>query len=134
MAGKLLGIRDHRLTIAGEHDMAVQLPLWGKGREVRFWAERGLVCWEDSKDNSYGTMNHVEAGLRALALSEMVFKSHEQGYYCDETRRLQKFICEMENVIRKAIEQGSPLSEDAGREYVRRRPTSVIVPQEMECW
>lgn len=108
--------------VGGEHGVALQFPMWGKGSVVRYWAENGLVCWEDARDNTYGTMVWQDAARRVLALSQMVFNSHEQGYYCDETRRVQKFIAEMETVIRKAKEQGGPESH-----RVRSR-IAVVVP------
>jgi len=114
--------------LAGQHNVAVQFPMWGPGGMVRFWAEKGLVKWEDSKDGSYGAMTWRDAAERVLALSAMVFKSHEKGYYCDETRRTQRFISEMEHVIRLAKEQGGP-------EVKHRQPRlTQVVPNICEFW
>lgn len=108
--------------------VAKQYPLWGKGSVVRYWAERGLVHWEDSKDNSYGTMTWQDAAERTLGLSEMVHNSRQHGMYGDEIRAVQQFCSEMEPVIRKAKEQGGPLDDVQSIARENRRRSKKIVP------
>ena len=113
--------------------VATQWPLFGQGRPVHFWADSGLVRWEDDRDGlqpakKRGFIYWQQAAKRVLALSEMVTKSSEGGF-ADERQRIQRFITEMEEVIRQAKEQGGPLDGDAvRREYKRRRPTTVVRP------
>lgn len=103
-------------------------PMWGEGRPLKVWAEHGLVKWEDTNTGEYRSMFWVDAAERTSALSDMVFNSHEQGYYCEETRRLQLFITKMENIIRRAKEQGSP---EIKRRHV---PMTKMTPIECELW
>jgi hypothetical protein len=44
-----------------------------------------------------------------LALSEMIINSGEAGHFADQKKRLQKFVCDMRDVLQKAREQGSPI-------------------------
>ena len=114
-------------------NVAKQFPLWGKGLPVRYWAERGLVHWEDAKDNSYGSMVWQEASLRVLALSEMVHNSRQHGLYGDEIRITQRFIEEMVPVIEQAKEQGGPLDDVQQIANERRRRSRKIVPVHTAC-
>jgi hypothetical protein len=109
----------------GNANVAQQFPLWGKGNVVRYWAERGLVHWEDSKDGAYGSMFWQEASLRVIGLSDMVNNSRDEGLYSDEIYKTQKFICEMEKVIRQAKEQGGPLDGQSTINDVNRRRRTI---------
>ena len=116
--------RSKRISYSYDANVAKQFPVWGKGSIVRYWAERGLVHWEDSKDNSYGSMPWQDAGKRVLALSEMVFNSQDEGLFRDEIQKVQKFISDMEPIIRQAKEQGGPLDNmhQVAEAHRRRRP------------
>lgn len=122
-----------RILVKGEnHSVAVQFEMFEKkGNPVYYWADNGLVHWEDSKDNTYGSMYWQDAARRVLALSEMTIKSSEDGYYADERKKLQSFICDMEEVIRKAREQGGPLDDGVLADRQRARRKAVIVPREV---
>jgi hypothetical protein len=120
--------RDARLYSGADANVAKQFPLWDKGSVVRYWAERGLVHWEDSKDNSYGSMPWQDAAHRVLALSEMIHNSRKKGLYGDEIRKTQKFIEEMEPVIRQARRQGGPLDNMHEVATERRARAAKIVP------
>jgi hypothetical protein len=119
----------NRILIEGDHNVVKQFPLFGKGEPLYLWAERGLVHWESAKTNGYGSMPWQEAAFRVISLSEMATNSSEEGYYADEAYRLKKFVCEMENVIRQAKEQGGPLDEGAAAHHAARRAKSVVVPR-----
>lgn len=102
-----------------------------------FWAERGLIHWEDSRPNTlahkrFGSMPWRDAALRVRALNEMTIKSSEDKRWAVERRRLQAFLADMEHVIRTAQEHGSPFDDGALEEYRRRKPTSVVVPTVVE--
>jgi len=121
--------RSNRLLIEGDHGVVKQFPLFGRGEPLYLWAENGLVCWEFAKTNGYGSMDWREAAKRVLALSQMVTNSTEEGHYSDEANRLKKFVCDMENVIRTAKEQGGPNDDGAAADRRRRRAKSVVVPR-----
>ncbi len=93
------------ILIGGLNEVAELYPLWDKGVPMKVWAENGLVHWVDNRNGGYGCMHWRDAADRVLALSDMIHKSHEKGYYTAETRALQQFICDMEAVLRKAKEQ-----------------------------
>jgi hypothetical protein len=120
---------DSTFLVGGQYDVAKLFPMWGNNPPLRIWAEAGLVHWIDNSNGTYGAMTWRDAAERTIGLSEMITKSHEEGHYCDETRRLQRFVGEMEGVIRKAKEQGGP------KEQASRRPKQVYMkPVEVECW
>jgi hypothetical protein len=119
--------------------VAKQLPMFGKGAAVYFWAEHGLVHWRDEREGlpvekQYGTMTWRDAAMRRLGLSEMMPSSAEDGgrNWRHERSQLQQFMCDLEKVIMQAREQGSPDEKDAAAEFRRRRPTTVIMPQFVE--
>jgi hypothetical protein len=117
------------ILFAGQHGLAQLKPLFGNGPPLRLWAERGNICWEDARDNTFGTMSFREAGERALALSEMVHNSKDRQFYDDEVRALQQFICQMETIIREAKQQ---------RQNILAQPpthrTTVVNPVTIGDW
>jgi len=119
----------------GSTVVARQFPMWGNGAPMLFWAEQGLVWFEDGRDdcepqNKFGHMNVRDALLRVQGVSEMILRSSEDRRWGEERRICQQFICEMEKVCRQAQEQGNPLeNEDYFAEKRRRRPKTAIVPQ-----
>lgn len=117
-----------------ERAYAKLYPFWGKGAPMHFWAEKGLVLWENGRedcppDERFGSMTWHDAGFRVRSLNEMVFKSSEEDFHQDEANRIKRFSADMEDVIRAAKEQGSPFDEGAAEEYRRRRPKTFIKPQ-----
>lgn len=129
--------RSERLLITGsDHNVVKQFPMFGKGPALYWWAENGLIHWEDSRprgtrpDGQYGTKTWQEIAIAILSLSKMVTNSSEGGY-ADERKRMQKFVCEMETVIRQAREQGAPDDPDAVKEARRRRAKSVLSPRKI---
>lgn len=124
--------RSQRILLTGDHSVVKQFPLFGKGEPLYLWADNGLVCWEFAKTNGYGSMDWREAAKRIVSLSDMVGKSGEEGVYTDERVRMQEFICNMENVIRQAKEQGGPNDDGAAEDRRRRRAKSVVVPRNID--
>jgi hypothetical protein len=127
--------RSNKLLITGRgHNVVKQFPMFGKGDALYWWAENGIIHWEDSRprgkrpDGQYGTLAWDEAARRVLNLSQMIYNSSEEGHYADEKRRMQQFVCDMEKVIQQAREQGTPDDPDAVKEAQRRRATSVLSP------
>lgn len=102
---------------------------------LRFWAERGLVHIEDSRDNSYECISVRTALHRMLAISEMLGNSTQRQKYSedqfDQTNRvrLQNMLEGLTEIVRKAQVQGMPSDPTARRDLVRRRPKTVVVPE-----
>lgn len=80
-----------------------------RGWEVRYWAERGIIHWEDSRGTSGELTSLREALLRLRNVNVMLGMSSDQGVEIDHQERhaLQEFVEKMMGVIRKAKEQGS---------------------------
>ena len=127
--------RSERILVEGDHNVVKMFPLFGKGEPLYMWAERGLICWEYAKTNGYGTMYWRDAAERVLGLSEMLSRRdpNDDALYRDERERLQRFVCSMEDVIRKAKEQGSPDDDVAARDLARRRAKTVMVPRKIDA-
>lgn len=121
-----------RKILTPSSTVAKQYPWWGKGEPLYFWAERGLVCWEDARTNGYGTLSIKEACERVLALSQMIINSSEDRRWQTERVETQRFITNMEHVIRMARDQGSPDAPDAGADHRRRRAKSVSVARAVD--
>jgi hypothetical protein len=95
---------------------------------VRFWAERGLVHWEDAKDNSYGSISARDAFERIVALRVMLDKPSEDKdipRFRDYRNETQTYIEDMLKVIRLAREQGTPTDPTAKHATTTR----VVVPE-----
>lgn len=129
----------NKILIMGEgHNVVQQFPMFKTpGRSnapLRWWHERGRIHWEDARPREerpaeyYGSMSWRQCAERLLNLSAMVTKSSENGDYADERRRMQKFIVEMEPLLREAKEFGDLHDRSALRDHARRRPKSVVVP------
>lgn len=113
------------------HDVVLQWPMFGTGEPVRWWAENGLVCFEDGRNDEYGTMTWQEALTRMKALSDMAKNTRDEGFRSDELERLKQFVMEMVNVINKAKIQGAPDDITGMRAKIAARPTSVSIPENM---
>lgn len=134
------GSNTSKLLIKGEnHDMAIMKPLFGKGENMYLWAERGLVCIEDGRTNGYKTLSWREAGLRHVALSEMVHNAKKKSrtnskyraMYRNEIEQMIVFLEGLERVIRKAHDQGSPDSPDAGKWHKLSAKKQTVVPAQV---
>lgn len=103
-------------------------------KHLRFWAERGLVHVEDSRDNSYKVFSVRECLLRMRALQDMLGNSTERQMYSedqfDQSKRaeIQTMLEGLMVIVQKAKEQGMPSDASARRDLVRRRPKTVVVP------
>ena len=120
---------ESKIILGGQNKVAKLFPLYDKKKPVLVWAEDGLVHWEDTNTGEEGHMVWREAADRVIALSEMVFKSHESGFYSAETRRTQQYISDMEAILRQAKEQSAQFKPE---EF--RRPVRKMRPVERECW
>lgn len=98
---------------------------------LKYWAERGLVHCEDSRDGSCETIDTKIILERIKALNDMIGNTKRKVpglMHADEIRTHQNFIDDMVQLCRAAADQGSPDNPDAIKDLRRRRPATVVVP------
>lgn len=104
-------------------------------RAVRWWADRGQLHWEDSRDNGYGVVSVREFLLRLNGISEMLSngrKKENEGFmHADEVERHMKFIEEALELVRKAKEQGMPQDPQARYHKAMSLPLTVVMPSSL---
>lgn len=116
------------LVIRGKHKIDDRRTV---DREVRYWAERGLIRVEDSLDNSYEVLSVRQFLKHAKALSELLGNSSAQkdaGADAHLRAEFQRIIDRSVELARKAQIQGMPDDPSAARALRRSRPVSVVVP------
>jgi hypothetical protein len=109
------------MYIGGEHKVA-------RLNQLRVWAERGLIHWEDGKDNSYASISIKDALLRIQALNEMLgnrVDDKDIPRFRELREKIQVFIEKMQDVIAQAREQGAP-DDPTRRSY---KPAQVVIPE-----
>ncbi len=98
----------------------------------RFWAERGLVCFEKS-DGSYGQMSISTAEERLAGFRAMLRGSGmlELGVADSrvEKKRMIKAVNDLHDVIQLAREQGHFEDPTALRDYALRAPKTLSMHQ-----
>lgn len=97
---------------------------------LRFWAERGLVHCEDSRDNSYESVSVRTFLERARGLSDMIGRStvkRDTGADASLRENVQRFLDEAVEVARKAQEQGMPTDRTAVNDLKARRPKTLVM-------
>jgi|TARA_R110000824_G_scaffold94214_2_gene227481 hypothetical protein len=81
-------------------------------KAVRWWAERGQLHWEDSRDNGYASVGIREFLERLKGINDMISngkrKDNENFMHADELQRHQRFIEDSVELVRIAKEQGDP--------------------------
>ena len=81
-------------------------------KAVRWWAERGQLHWEDSRDNGYASVGIREFLERLKGINDMISngkrKDNENFVHADELQRHQRFIEDSVELVRIAKEQGDP--------------------------
>ena len=99
---------------------------------VRWWAERGQLHWEDSRDNGYGTVSIRDFLTRLQGINDMISngnrKANEGFLVTEEIVRHQRYIEEALDLVRKAKEQGDPDDPRTRKEMKQRRPITTVVP------
>lgn len=116
------------LVIRGKHKIDARRTV---DREVRYWAERGLIRVEDSLDNSYEVLSVRQFLKHAQALSAMLGNSSSNKDAGADTHlraEFQRIIDRSVELARKAQVQGMPDDPSAARALRRSRPVSVVVP------
>lgn len=97
---------------------------WGP---LKIWPERGLICFEDARDNSYKTMSIRQALEHVQGLSDLARKSQDAQEYYDDVVELQKAVQRIVEIIRMGQIQGSPDDKTAVADHKRRRKTVVRI-------
>lgn len=101
---------------------------------LRFWADRGLIHMEDSRNNEYQTYSVRTFLHRARGISDMLMNSTKRDMMTedqfDQANRMRhvKFLEACANLVEKAKVQGMPSDPTARRDLARRRPKTVVVP------
>lgn len=106
---------------------------------LRFWAERGLIHIEDSRDNSYECVSVKTILHRMRAISDMLGNSSsretrsEDQFDQNNRKRHQDMLDAMCQMVKRAQIQGMPSDPTASRDLARRRPKTIVVPGVGEC-
>lgn len=116
------------LVIRGQHKIDDKRTV---KREVRYWAERGLIRVEDSLDNSYNVLSVRQFLRHANALCEILGNSSakkDSGPDTNLRAEFQRIIDRSVELAKRAQVQGMPSDASAVRALRRSRPVSVVVP------
>lgn len=114
------------VVFLGDHDCV-------RFRNLRIWAERGLIHVEEDNGN-YQAISVRSTAHRMRALQDMINNSREEAkrnpgfnhQLCDQIQRMLESMIE---VARKAQIQGMPDDPTAREELKRRRPVTLVVPE-----
>ncbi len=116
------------LIIRGKHKIDDRRSV---DRQVRYWAERGLIRVEDSLDNSYTVLSVRQFLRHANAMSEILGNSSakkDAGPDAHLRAEFQRIIDRSVELAKRAQVQGMPSDASAVRALRRSRPVSVVVP------
>lgn len=107
----------------------------GRRETFRWWAERGLIHWENQSTGNYGTVSVRMTLQRLQALQDMVRNSRsERGYLKpDDVTKYQQYIDDMITECQKAREQGMPDDPKHSKQHAddwkaKRHSRLVVVP------
>ena len=105
-------------------------------KAVRWWAERGQLHWEDSRDNSYAAVGIKEFLERLRGINDMISngkrKDNEGFMHADEIKRHQDFIEEAIELVRIAKEQGDPDGVRVRKHKAQElKKISMVVPSNL---
>jgi hypothetical protein len=101
---------------------------------LRFWAERGLIHCEDSRDNTYESYSVLSCLRRMRAISDMVGNSTQREKFSEDKfdtfvlHAHQDMLEHMVRIVEKAKVQGMPSDPSARAALTRARPTTLIMP------
>ena len=104
-------------------------------KAVRWWADRGQLHWEDSRDNGYGVVSVREFLLRLQGISDMLSngrkKDNEGFMHADEVERHMRFIEQAVELVKKAKDQGMPQDPEVRRHKAMDLPVTVVMPSSL---
>ncbi len=98
-----------------------------KYKALEFWAQGGVICIEDTSDETEGrfrTVSIQEFLHRAVALKNCV--QHVKYDYADERRQDEKFVEEAALCVRQAMRQGDPFDPKVLEHFYKHRRRSFI--------
>ena len=100
---------------------------------VRFWAERGLIHWEDSRTNFYDSLKWQEFVSRLKGINDtlVVDKGASKSMSAAEValrNATQQQVEQGLQIAEQARAQGAPDDASAIRDLARRRPVTVCNP------
>ncbi len=115
---------------ANEHNVLIirGVTKHGLKRQVRFWAERGLIHCEDSADNSYKSMSVRSFLQRVKALNDMLARSSvnsDKGADASLREEVQRNVEKAAQIAQLAQVQGMPEDATARRALARSRAKTV---------
>ncbi len=93
-----------------------------KFRSLLFWAQGGLICIEDARDNSFKAETVRDFLLRANAINGEIPRMG----YTDERLEHQKFVEDAICSCRQAKQQGQPDDPKAMADMLKMRRRSVL--------
>lgn len=93
-------------------------------QKYRWWAERGMIHWENVDTEAYGSQSVRVTLQRLKSLNDMV----KNDLYAAETEAQHaSYIERMVDICREAQQQGAPENPDVGKAMRRRRGRSTVV-------
>jgi len=115
--------------LLGNHDCLVMHSKDKKGRHrtTRFWAERGLIHCEDSKEG-YCILSVAQFMTQVKALNDMLGKkssTDDTGADADLRKLIQENVDTAVLIARKAQEQGMPSDPTCRTNYRIMRKTTM---------
>jgi hypothetical protein len=120
-------------TIIGKSDGVVFFGPRSAPKAVRWWAERGLIHFEDSRTGQYQAMTVKTFLERLQGINDLLSKGRKSDNkdfaHPDEIDRQMRFIEQGVDLARKAKEQGSPDDPHVRRQKANELPVSVSVPK-----
>ena len=114
------------------HDVLVMrgATIGGMPRQIRFWAERGLIHCEDSLDNEYSSMTVRQFLHRVRGINDMLCNSAasaDSGADMSLREETQRNVEKAMEIAAKAQVQGMPSDASARRDLVNRRSKTIAV-------
>jgi hypothetical protein len=101
---------------------------------LKFWAERGLIRIEDTRDGGYQIITVRTFLHRLQALNDMLGngRADVEGFADrNMVQELRRVIDEGVALCQKAQEQGMPSDPSACRDLRRRQPKTVCIPKDL---
>jgi hypothetical protein len=110
-------------------------PMSKNNHPHRWWADRGLINWEDQITGAYGTLTVKQTLERLNSLHAMIGNSRTGKGYSrpDECNAYGNFIDQMIGLCKKAREQGMPDDQKHAKQKVeefknKRQSRAMVLP------
>lgn len=120
-------------VIIGKSDGVVFFGPRSAPKAVRWWAERGLIHFEDSRTGQYQAMTVKTFLERLQGINDLLSKgrkvANKDFVHPDEVDRQMRFIEQGVELAKKAKSQGDPTDPKVRQQKVNDLPVSVAVPK-----